>query len=161
MIGALLLPVLAARFGRYRMLLVSFVLLPGGARALRRWRPTPARPPSRSSAVGATYMFVFSGIGTVVQLRAPADAAGPGPELLLPRPRRAVPDRRPAAGPDRRPHRPRPGDAASGLALLLVVGLLRVFRPERLAALDDPHDPVRPAADPLAFEEQTTGGEGT
>src|SRR4051794_29207793 len=68
--GALLLPVLAARLGRYRMLLVSLVLLPV-ALILYGLAPTPWAATFALLGVGATYMFVFSGIGTVVQIRAP------------------------------------------------------------------------------------------
>lgn len=70
--GALVGPGLAARYGRHRTLLWSLVALPvtlvlyGGA-------PSALLATLALLGVGATYIVVFAGIGTIVQLRAPAD----------------------------------------------------------------------------------------
>jgi len=68
--GALSLASLAGRFGRRRVLVVNLVVLPfllaGYAAA-----PTVAVAAAALVAVGAAYVGVLSGLGTVVQLRAP------------------------------------------------------------------------------------------
>ena len=68
---ALLLPVVAQRLGRFRTLQISLVLLPI-ALVLYGSAPNPVAATIALLGVGAAYMFVFSGIGTVVQMRAPA-----------------------------------------------------------------------------------------
>ena len=69
--GALALGSLAGRFGRRRVLVVNLLVLPvvvaGYAVA-----PTLAAAGVALMAVGAAYVGVLSGLGTVVQLRAPA-----------------------------------------------------------------------------------------
>lgn len=135
--GAVVLPSLAKRFGRYRMLLASFVLLPG-ALVLYGLAPTPAAAVAALVLVGATYMFVFSGIGTVVQLRAPAELRARVLSIYF----LALGVLYPVGATLQGPIADRFGlgqvTAASGLALLGVVVLLRLVRPQRLAALDDP-----------------------
>jgi MFS family permease len=147
-IGAFTLPVLAARFGRYRMLLVSFVLLPA-ALVLYGLAPTPVLATVALVGVGGTYMFVFSGIGTVVQLRAPAALRARVLSVYF----LALGVLYPIGATIQGPIADHIGlgemTVLSGLALLAVVGLLRVLRPERLAALDDPKSAAiddRPAA---------------
>ena len=72
-------------------------------------RPRPRRRPSALAGVGATYICVFSGLGTVVQLRAPA-ACGPGWSASTSSPSASLyPVGRHDPGPDRRPRRPRVG----------------------------------------------------
>ena len=159
-IGALLLPLLADRFGRFRMLMASFVLLPA-ALVLYGLAPTAVLATVALVGVGATYMFTFSGIGTVVQLRAPAELRARVLSFYFLALGVLYPIGATLQGPIADRFGLGPVTVASGLVLLLVVGLLRAFRPERLAALGDPHDPVPAPADPLAFEEQATGGEGT
>lgn len=142
--GALLLPVLAGRLGRYRMLLVSLVLLPG---ALVLYGLAPNAPLATAALllVGATYMFVFSGIGTVVQLRAPAALRARVLSFYF----LALGVLYPVGATLQGPIADRIGlgevTVISGLLLLAVVGAIRLVRPARLAALDDP-----PAAVDLA-----------
>jgi MFS family permease len=68
--GALAVPSLAARFGRHRMLLIGLVWLPL-ALVLYGASPTAVLATVALLNVGAAYICVFSGLGTVVQLRAP------------------------------------------------------------------------------------------
>ena len=135
--GALLLPVLAARFGRYRMLRVSFLLLPA-ALVLYGLAPTPALATLALVGVGAAYMFVFSGIGTVVQLRAPAELRARVLSFYF----LALGVLYPVGATIQGPIADHIGlgelTVLSGIALLGAIGLLRLLRPERLAALDDP-----------------------
>ena len=141
-IGAFALPVLAARFGRYRMLLVSLVLLPA-ALVLYGLAPNATAATLALVAVGGTYMFVFSGIGTVVQLRAPAELRARVLSFYF----LALGVLYPIGALIQGPLADRIGlgemTVLSGIALVAVVGLVRLLRPERLAALDDPeHVPV-------------------
>jgi MFS family permease len=69
--GALLVPALAQRFGRRPLLLAGLVWLPV-ALILYGAAPTAALAAVALVDVGAAYICVFSGLGTVVQLRAPA-----------------------------------------------------------------------------------------
>lgn len=139
-VGALVLPMLAARFGRYRMLLASLVLLPA-ALVLYGAAPTAALATAALLGVGATYMFVFSGIGTVVQLRAPAALRARVLSFYF----LALGVLYPVGATLQGPLADRLGlgwvTAGSGLVLLAVVALLRVARPERLSAMDEPPEP--------------------
>jgi MFS family permease len=135
--GALLLPVLAERFGRYRMLLVSFVLLPV-ALVLYGLAPKPPLATLALVGVGATYMFAFSGIGTVVQLRAPAELRARVLSFYF----LALGVLYPIGATIQGPIADHIGlgamTAASGAALMGAVVLLRALRPQRMASLDDP-----------------------
>jgi MFS family permease len=135
--GAFLLPALAARFGRYRMLLASFVLLPG-ALVLYGASPTPTAATLALVAVGATYMFAFSGIGTVVQLRAPAALRARVLSFYF----LALGTLYPVGATLQGPIADRFGlgqvTAASGLVLLGVIAIVGVVRPARLRAMEDP-----------------------
>jgi MFS family permease len=148
--GALLLPVLAARFGRFRMLMASFVLLPG-ALVLYGLAPTPALATAALVGVGATYMFLFSGIGTVVQLRAPAAFRARVLSFYF----LALGVLYPVGATIQGPLADRFGlgrvTAASGIVLLGVVAVIRLVRPARLAAFEDPVDAPIPT-DPMAAE---------
>lgn len=136
-VGAFVLPVLAAKFGRYRMLLVSFVLLPI-ALVLYGLAPTAAAATVALVCVGGSYMFVFSGVGTVVQLRAPAELRARVLSFYF----LALGVLYPIGALIQGPLADHIGlgemTVLSGVALLGVVGLLRLLKPERLAALDDP-----------------------
>lgn len=136
-IGAVTLPMLAARLGRYRMLRVSFLLLPG-ALVLYGLAPTPLAAGGALVGVGLTYMFVFSGIGTVVQLRAPAALRARVLSFYF----LALGVLYPIGATLQGPIADRIGlgemTALSGIALLGAVLLLTVLRPAHLAALDDP-----------------------
>jgi MFS family permease len=141
-VGAFVLPVLAAKFGRYRMLLVSFVLL-SIALVLYGLAPTAAAATVALVGVGGSYMFVFSGVGTVVQLRAPAELRARVLSFYF----LALGVLYPIGALIQGPIADRIGlgemTVLSGIALVAVVGLVRLLRPERLAALDDPeHVPV-------------------
>jgi MFS family permease len=136
-IGAVALPMLAARLGRYRMLRLSFLLLPG-ALVLYGLAPTPLAAGGALVGVGLTYMFVFSGIGTVVQLRAPAALRARVLSFYF----LALGVLYPIGATLQGPIADRIGlgemTALSGIALLGAVLLLTVLRPAHLAALDDP-----------------------
>ena len=132
--GAIILPQLAERFGRYRMLLASFALLPG-ALVLYGVAPTALLATVALVAVGASYMFVFSGIGTVVQLRAPAELRARVLSFYF----LALGVLYPVGATLQGPIADRIGlgvvTAGSGLALLGAIALLWLVRPQRLAAL--------------------------
>jgi MFS family permease len=136
-IGALVLPVLAARFGRFRMLFASLVLLPA---ALVAYGLSPSPWPATAAlvGVGASYMFAFSSIGTVVQLRAPAAYRARVLSFYF----LALGVLYPIGASIQGPIADHVGlgqvTAGSGVLLLAVVVLLRVLRPARIAALDDP-----------------------
>ncbi|MFN8018910.1 MAG: MFS transporter [Acidimicrobiales bacterium] len=135
--GALVLPALADRFGRYRMLLVSFVALPV-ALVLYGLAPTPNAATLALVGVGATYMFTFSGIGTTVQLRAPAELRARVLSFYF----LALGTLYPIGATIQGPIADKVGlgevTALSGAALLLVIGTIRVVRPERIRAMADP-----------------------
>lgn len=135
--GALLLPVFAARYGRFRMLMLSFVLLPA-ALVLYGLAPSAGLAAAALVGVGATYMLVFSGIGTVVQLRAPAELRARVLSFYFLALGVLYPVGATLQGPLADRFGLGPVTIASGLALLVVVGLLRVLRPARLRSLDDP-----------------------
>ena len=139
--GALLVPGLAERFGRHRVLMMGLVALPV-ALVLYGAAPTPALATAALVGVGATYICVFSGIGTVVQLRAPAHLRARVVSLYFV----AVGTLYPIAATIQGAIADRVGlgevTAAGGIALLGAVALLRVFRPERLQNLDDPEEPA-------------------
>jgi MFS family permease len=136
-VGALALPVLAERFGRFRMLLVSFVLLPA-ALVLYGLAPTPTLATLALVGVGGAYMFVFSGIGTVVQLRAPADLRARVLSFYF----LALGVLYPVGAMVQGPIADRIGlgelTAIAGTTLLVAIGLLQLFRPRSLAAMGDP-----------------------
>lgn len=142
--GAFALPVLAARFGRYRMLLVSFGLLPV-ALVLYGLSPTPVLATLALVFVGATYMFVFSGIGTVAQLRAPAALRGRVLSFYFLALGVIYPVGTLIQGPIADHIGLGTVTALSGLALLALLAIIRAVRPERIAALDDPEPTVDPA----------------
>jgi predicted MFS family arabinose efflux permease len=86
---------------------------------------------------------VFSGVGTVVQLRAPAELRARVLSFYF----LALGVLYPIGALIQGPIADRIGlgemTVLSGIALVAVVGLVRLLRPERLAALDDPeHVPV-------------------
>lgn len=138
--GALLLPVLAARMGRLRVLKISFVLLPV-ALVVYGLAPTPLAATAALVGVGATYMFVFSGVGTVVQLRAPAEFRARVLSFYF----LALGVLYPVGATLQGPIADRIGlgemTTLSGVALLGVFVLLYLLRPERFAALGDPSTP--------------------
>lgn len=70
--GALLLASLASRFGRRRVLTASLAVLPATLIAYAS-APNLALGTAALVAVGMAYVGVLSGLGTVVQLRAPSE----------------------------------------------------------------------------------------
>jgi MFS family permease len=142
-IGAFALPVLAARFGRYRMLLVSFVLL-SVALVLYGTSPGPAFAAVALVGVGASYMFVFSGIGTVAQLRAPAELRARVLSFYFLALGVIYPVGTLIQGPIADHIGLGTMTALSGVLLLALVALIRALRPERITALDDPAPEVAP-----------------
>jgi MFS family permease len=74
-VGALAISPLASRFGRGRILTGSLALLPP-VLALYGFAPSLAFALPALFLVGLVYIFVLSGLSTVVQLRAPAEARG-------------------------------------------------------------------------------------
>ncbi|QXC59505.1 MFS transporter [Aquihabitans sp. G128] len=150
--GAFLLPVLAARFGRYRMLRASLVALPV-ALVLYGAAPTALLATVALLGVGATYMFVFSSIGTVVQLRAPAELRGRVLSFYFLALGVLYPVGATLQGPIADHLGLGPVTALSGIALFAVVALIGVVRPARLAALEDPIELTSPTAvaEPAGF----------
>ena len=73
--GALSLASLARRYGRRRLLVVNVLVLPVLLAAYAA-APTVAVAAVALLAVGAAYVGILSGLGTVVQLRAPAALRG-------------------------------------------------------------------------------------
>jgi MFS family permease len=73
--GAVALPGLAIRFGRLTMLRTALFVVPV---LLCAYALAPSLPLALVAfvGVGAAYIFVLSGLNTVVQLRAPAEARG-------------------------------------------------------------------------------------
>jgi MFS family permease len=133
--GALVVPSLAERFGRRRVLLAGLVALPATL-VLYGAAPTPALATAALVAVGATYICVFSGIGTVVQIRAPAHLRARVVSLYFV----AVGTLYPVASTIHGAIADRVGlgevTAAGGVLLLVAVLILRA----RLRALDEPAD---------------------
>jgi MFS family permease len=144
-VGAFALPVLAARFGRYRMLLASFVLLPV-ALVLYGLAPAPPLAALALVGVGGTYMFVFSGVGTVAQLRAPAELRARVLSFYFLALGVLYPVGTLIQGPIADVIGLGPMTVLSGIALLGALALIRVLRPQRIAALDDPAPAVEAAA---------------
>ncbi|MEZ5183387.1 MAG: MFS transporter [Acidimicrobiales bacterium] len=142
-IGALALPALADRFGRTSMLRASLVLLPA-ALVLYGASPSPLLATGALVLVGATYMFTFSGIGTVVQLRAPRALRARVLSVYFLALGTLYPVGAALQGPIADRFGLGPTTAASGLVLVAAVGMLTVLRPERLRALDDPPAPEEP-----------------
>ncbi len=134
--AAFAVPVLASRLGRYRLLLASFVLLPA-ALVLYGVAPTPWFAALALVGVGATYMSVFSGIGTVAQLRAPAELRARVLSFYF----LALGVIYPIGAVIQGQIADQIGlgvtTAMSGILLLTAVVLIRVFDPQRIAALDD------------------------
>lgn len=144
-LGALILPALAARFGRYRMLRTSLVLLPG-ALVLYGASPTALVATGALVLVGLTYMFTFSSIGTTVQLRAPQAMRARVLSIYF----FALGVLYPIAAYVQGPIADRVGigqvTVASGLVLLAAVAIMAAIAPERLRAMGDlPAEPAEPS----------------
>lgn len=134
--GALVVPGLAVRLGRHRLLMYALVALPA-ALVLYGAAPTPVLATASLALVGASYIAVFSGLGTVVQLRAPAEMRGRVVSVYF----LALGTLYPVGSLIQGPIGDRIGlgqiTVAGAVALLVVLAVVRAVRPERLAALDD------------------------
>jgi len=80
--GALIVPTLALRFGRRRMLVVSLVCTPVLVTAYA-WAPTLWTAAAMMTLLGAAYIGILAGLQAVVQLRAPAEFRGRVVSLFL------------------------------------------------------------------------------
>jgi MFS family permease len=156
--GALLVPALAERVGRHRLLMAGLVALPLALVAYGL-APTPATATVALALVGATYICVFSGIGAVVQMRAPAELRARVVSLYF----LALGVAYPLGSSIQGPIADRVGlpevTAGAALVLLAAVLLLRTCRPGFLAALDaappaPPAAPSPPVPDGVAATER-------
>jgi MFS family permease len=144
--GALVLASLARRHGRRRVLLLDLAVLPGllVAYALA---PNLVVATVALAAVGAAYIGVLSGLGTVVQTRAPAAMRARVLSLYLV----ALGTIYPAGAVLQGILGDRIGLRAvtAGCAVLFAAFLaaFRLWRPDLVATLDDP-DPARAAGTP-------------
>jgi MFS family permease len=134
--GALAVPSLAARFGRHRLLLIGLVWLPV-ALVLYGASPTAWLATVALLNVGAAYICVFSGLGTVVQLRAPVALRARIISLYFMALGTLYPIGAAIQGPIA--DRLSLGTVTVGGALLLlaIVVATAVFRPQVLRSLDD------------------------
>jgi len=134
--GALLVPTLAERFGRHRVLMYGLLALPASV-VLYGAAPTSALAFVALLLVGGTYISVLGGLGTVVQLRAPAELRARVLSIYF----LALGTLYPIGLAIQGPIADRVGlgevTVAGALLLLVVVVLVRAVRPERLLALDD------------------------
>jgi len=143
--GALSLASLARRYGRRRVLVVNLLVLPFLLAAYAA-APTLAAAAVVLVAVGAGYVGVLSGLGTVVQLRAPAALRARILSLYMVALGIVYPLGAVLQGSlgDRLGLRAvTAGGAAVFLVVIVVAG---VARPDLVAALDDPPGPTGDAA---------------
>jgi len=136
-IGALALPGLAQRFGRRRVLLVDLAVLPG-LLVLYSLAPSLLLATVALAVVGAGYIGVLSGLGTVVQLRAPAALRGRVLSLYMVALGTVYPIGAVVQGALGDRFGLRLVTAACAVAFLVVVVLVRATIPSSKAALDDP-----------------------
>jgi MFS family permease len=157
--GALALPGLAIRFGRLTMLRTALFAVPVllGAYAL-----TPSLPLALVAfvGVGAGYIFVLSGLNTVVQLRAPAAARGRILGIYMMALGLVYPVGAVLQGLLADAHGIRAVTLAGAVALLAVCVLTAVLRPTAFTNLADPAPPAdRPVPiGPDATDPAPTGG---
>lgn len=151
--GALALASLARRYGRGRVLLWNLAVLPV---LLAAYAAAPTLPLATVAlaAVGAGYIGVLAGLGTVVQLRAPKAVRARVLSLYLVAlgtiyPVGAV--LQGVAG-DRVGLRAVTAGTAALFAVVLVV--VRLSRPELVAALDDPDPATPPSLPPAVLQPQ-------
>jgi MFS family permease len=134
--GAIAVPSLAERLGRHRILMWGFVAL-CAALGLYAAAPTGELAVAALVLVGATYICVFSGLGAVVQLRAPAAMRARMVSIYF----LALGVLYPIGATIQGPIADRIGlgqmTAIGAGTLLVIFLLLRALRPHRLAALDD------------------------
>jgi MFS family permease len=149
-VGAVTLPSVAVRVGRRRLLTTALVVLPlllvAYAVAPVFWLSTLAL-----FAVGAGYIAVLSGLNTVVQLRAPAEARGRVLSIYMMGLGLVYPVGAVVQGNVANVAGLRVVTAAGAIALLVVVAAIAALRPNVLRSLRDP----QPAAEaPLVAVEE-------
>ena len=135
--GALALPGLAIRFGRLTMLRTALFTVP---LLLCAYALAPSLPLALVAfvAVGAGYIFVLSGLNTVVQLRAPAAARGRILSIYMMALGLIYPVGALLQGLLADTHGIRTVTVAGALALLAVCVLAALLRPTAFANLADP-----------------------
>jgi MFS family permease len=135
--GALALPGLAQRFGRRRVLLADLAVLPG-LLVLYALAPTLPVATVALAAVGAGYIGILSGLGTVVQLRAPTALRGRILSLYMVALGTVYPIGAVIQGALGDRFGLRVVTAGGAFVFLVVMLVARVARPDLVAALDDP-----------------------
>lgn len=147
--GALLVPSLAQRVGRHRLLLLGLAAL-AAALVLYGAAPTPTLATAALVLVGATYINVFAGLGTVVQLRAPDALRARVLSIYF----LALGVLYPVGSTIQGPLADRVGLAevtiGGAIAMLAAVGAVHLLRPEWLRSLHAPEALPGRAADALA-----------
>ncbi len=135
--GALSLASMARRYGRRRVLVVNLGVLPFllGAYAAA---PTLAVATVALVAVGAAYVGVLSGLGTVVQLRAPAALRARILSLYMVALGTVYPLGAVLQGALGDRIGLRSVTAGGAVVFLAVIVVVRLVRPDLVAALDDP-----------------------
>jgi hypothetical protein len=138
-VGALALAPLAQRFGRRRLLAANLVVLPG-LLILYALSPTIVVAAAALVTVGAGYVGILSGLGTVVQLRAPSEFRARILSLYMVALGAVYPIGAVVQGflDDR--FGERPVTTTCAVVYLAVVALVAVRRPEKLRSLDDPQE---------------------
>ena len=138
--GALALPGLAIRFGRVTMLRTALFAVP---LLLCGYALAPSLPLALVAfvAVGAGYIFVLSGLNTVVQLRAPAAARGRILSIYMMALGLVYPLGALLQGLLADAHGIRAVTVAGALVLFAVCALTAVLRPAAFTALADPAPP--------------------
>jgi MFS family permease len=135
--GVLVLPGLARRIGRARMLVIALFLLPvlltGYALSPTLWVAALAL-----LLVGAGYITVLSGLNTVVQLRAPEAARGRVLSLFMLSLGTLYPIGAVVQGAVADHHGVRVVTVAGALVLLAVLAVIALARPQIFTSLSDP-----------------------
>lgn len=135
--GALALPSLAERYGRRRVLLADMVVLPG-LLVLYALAPSLVAATIALAAVGAAYIGILSGLGTVVQLRAPAALRARILSLYMVALGVVYPVGAVVQGALGDRFGLRAVTISGAVAFVAIVAVVRVTRPDLAAALDDP-----------------------
>ncbi len=134
--GAIVVPVIAERIGRRRLLMLTLGALPATL-VLYGAAPTPLLAILALIGVGATYLSMLSGLSTVTQMRAPAEARARVLSLYFV----ALGTLYPVGALIQGPIADHVGLGAVtiGGACIMVASLaaIRLVRPQRLRALDD------------------------
>ncbi|HEX7167967.1 MAG TPA: MFS transporter, partial [Acidimicrobiales bacterium] len=155
-LGAIALPSLVERFGRRRVIALALV---GTALALVPYAiaPSVALALPGLALTGAIYIAVLSGLGAVIQMRAPVLFRARAISLYWAVLSIVFPVGAFAQGVIARSFGVRTATLAGAGALLVVVAVFRAARPQLLAALDDPEDELQEVeeAEGLVAERET------